>query len=127
MIHYEPAEKAYRRYAVPLSNREGDISEHFAKAPFISLWDKRLDGTVLTTEVLENPFLDLEKGRGIELAQLLVKKGVDILYTKEDFKGKGPEQVLSGADVEVRKTDSKALREMFDRRNNKTSKDHRSS
>lgn len=113
MIHYEPEEKAYRRYAVPLSNREGDISEHFAKAPFIALWDKRLDGTVSTPEVLENPFLNLEKGKGIQLAELLVEKGVDILYTKEDFKGKGPEHVLSGAEVEVRKTELKALDEMI--------------
>jgi predicted Fe-Mo cluster-binding NifX family protein len=109
MIHYEPEEKAYRRYAVPLSNREGDISEHFAKAPFIALWDKGLDGTVSTPEVLDNPFLNLEKGKGIKLAELLVEHGVDILYSKEDFKGKGPEHVLSGAEVEVRKTELKAL------------------
>jgi cation diffusion facilitator family transporter len=113
MIHYEPAQKAYRRYAVPLSNREGDISEHFAKAPFITLWDKRPDGTVSAPEVLENPFVNLEKGKGIQLAELLVNKGVDILYTKEDFKGKGPEHVLSGADVEIRRTDLKALHEML--------------
>jgi cation diffusion facilitator family transporter len=113
MIHYEPAEKAYRRYAVPLSTKGGEISEHFAKAPFIALWDKRLDGTVSTTEVLENPFLELEKGKGIELAQLLVKKGVDILYTKEEFKGKGPEHVLSGAEVEVRKTEMYTLADLI--------------
>jgi cation diffusion facilitator family transporter len=112
MIHYEPEEKTYRRYAVPLSNREGDISEHFAKAPFIALWDKRLNGTISTPEVLENPFLNLEKGKGIQLAGLLVKKGVDILYTKEDFKGKGPEYVLSGAEVSVRKTELTSLDEM---------------
>ena len=93
IIHYKPVEKAYRRYAVPLSNREGDVSEHFAKAPFIALWDKGSDGTVSTPEVLENPFMKLEKGKGIQLAELLVEKGVDILYSKEDFKGRGPEHV----------------------------------
>jgi predicted Fe-Mo cluster-binding NifX family protein len=114
MIHYEPEEKEYRRYAIPLSNREGDISEHFAKAPFIALWDKRLDGTVSTPEVLENPFLNLEKGKGIKLAELLVEHGIDILYSKEDFKGKGPEHVLSGAEVQVRKTELKTLDEMVE-------------
>jgi cation diffusion facilitator family transporter len=113
IIHYEPVEKEYRRYAVPLSNREGNISEHFAKAPFIALWDKRLDGTVSTPEILENPFLNLEKGKGIQLAELLVEKGMDILYAKEDFHGRGPEHVLSGADVEVRKTELKALDEII--------------
>jgi len=112
MIHYEPEEKIYHRYAVPLSNREGDISEHFAKAPLIALWDKRLDGTVSTPEVLENPFLNLEKGKGIHLAELLVERGVDIIYTKDDFKGKGPELVFSGAEIEVRKTELKSLDEM---------------
>jgi hypothetical protein len=33
------------------------------------------------------------------------KRGADILYTKEDFKGKGPERVFSDAEIEVRKTD----------------------
>ena len=114
VIHYEPVEKAYQRYAVPLTNREGGISEHFSKAPFIALWDKRPDGTVSTPEVLENPFLNLEKGSGIRLAELLVEKGADVLYAKEDFKGKGPEYVLSGAEVEVRKTELKNLQEMLE-------------
>jgi cation diffusion facilitator family transporter len=114
MIHYEPETKAYSRYAVPLSNRKGDISEHFAKAPFIALWEKRLDGTVSTPEVLENPFLNLEKGKGIKLAELLVEHGIDILYSKEDFKGRGPEHVLSGAEVEIRKTELKTLDEMIE-------------
>jgi divalent metal cation (Fe/Co/Zn/Cd) transporter len=29
IIHYEPEKKNYVRYAVPLVNREGEISEHF--------------------------------------------------------------------------------------------------
>jgi predicted Fe-Mo cluster-binding NifX family protein len=115
VIHYEPEKKDYRRYAVPLADREGNISEHFAKAPFIALWDKRLDGTISTPETLENPYLDLEKGKGIRLAEFLVGKGVDILYTKEDFRGKGPEHVFSGAEVEVRKTELKTLIEMMER------------
>ena len=114
IIHYEPPKKDYQRFAVPLADRDGEISEHFAKAPFIALWDKRVsEGTVSTPEILENPYFNLEKGKGIKLAEFLVEKGADILYTKEDFKGKGPEHVLSGADVEVRKTDLKTLKEMI--------------
>jgi divalent metal cation (Fe/Co/Zn/Cd) transporter len=41
IIHYEPEKKDYVRYAVPLVNREGEISEHFGEAPFIALWIKR--------------------------------------------------------------------------------------
>ena len=113
VIHYEPERKEYRRYAVPIKNREGEISEHFGSAPFVALWDKRSsDGAVIAQEVLENPFLKMEKGKGIKLAELLVEKGVDVLYTKEDFKGKGPEHVFSDAEVEVRKTDLITLTEV---------------
>ncbi|MDI6917994.1 MAG: cation diffusion facilitator family transporter, partial [Thermoplasmatales archaeon] len=85
-IHYEPEKKDYMRYAVPLANREGDISEHFGEAPFIALWDKKIsDGVILSQKILENPFSKMEKGKGIRLAELLVEKGVDILYAKKHF------------------------------------------
>jgi predicted Fe-Mo cluster-binding NifX family protein len=113
-IHYEPKKKDRQRFAVPLTDKAGDISEHFAKAPFIALWDKGVDGTASTPEILENPFLNVEKGKGIRLAEFLVGKGVDILYTKELFEGKGPEHVFSGAEVEVRKTELKTLKEMME-------------
>jgi predicted Fe-Mo cluster-binding NifX family protein len=116
IIHYEPETKDYRRYAVPLAKREGTISEHFAKAPFIALWDKRVDGTVSTPEVLENPYVSIEKGKGIKLAEFLVKKRVDIVYTKESFEGKGPEYVFSDAEVDVRKTEVKNLKDLMESR-----------
>ena len=107
-IHYEPVKKDYRRHAVPLANREGLISEHFGSAPFIGIWDIRVsDPIMLSQEIIENPFMNLEKGKGIKLAELLIDKEIDILYTKEAFEGKGPQYVLSDAEIEVRKTDLK--------------------
>jgi cation diffusion facilitator family transporter len=114
IIHVEPETKDYQRYAVPLTGREGPVSEHFAKAPFIALWDKRVDGTVSIPEVLENPYVSTEKGKGIKLAEFLVKKRVDIVYTKELFEGKGPEYVLSDAEVDVRKTEVKNLKDLME-------------
>jgi len=115
LIHYEPERKDYQRYAAGLTNREGEISEHFGGAPFIALWDKRVsDGVILHQEILENLFLDIEKGKGIRLAEFLVEKGLDILYTREDFEGKGPGYVFSDADVEVRRIDLKTLNDMID-------------
>lgn len=114
IIHYEPEVKGYKRFAVGLENREGMLSEHFGGAPFIALWDKRTgDPAITNREVLENPFKDMEKGKGIKLAEMLVEKGADIIYTKEDFTGKGPEYVLSDAEVEVRKTDLKAIDDLI--------------
>lgn len=114
IIHYEPERKEYQRYAVPLGNREGDISEHFGRAPFIALWDKRnSDALVLSQEIVENPFVKMEKGKGMKLAEFLVEKGIDILYTRERFDGRGPEYVFSEAEVEVKKTDIKKLSELI--------------
>jgi cation diffusion facilitator family transporter len=115
IIHYEPEKKNYRRHAAPLANREGDISEHFGRAPFIALWDERItDGALISQEIVENPFLQIEKGKGIRLAKFLVEKGIDILYTMEDFGGKGPEYVLSDAEIEVRKTDLTSLNDLIE-------------
>jgi cation diffusion facilitator family transporter len=114
IIHYEPERKAYQRAAVPLADREGSISEHFGSAPFIVIWDRRIsDSEELSLEILKNPFFAIEKGKGIRLAEFLVEKGVDVLYTAEDFEGKGPEHVLSDAEIEVRKTDLKHLNDLI--------------
>lgn len=113
VIHYRPEKKDYRRCAVPLAEKGGEISEYFGKAPFIALWDRRADGTASTPEILENPYVNLEKGKGIRLAEFLITMNVDVLCTKELFEGKGPEYVFSDAGVEVRKTDVKNLRELM--------------
>jgi cation diffusion facilitator family transporter len=114
-IHYEPLKKDYRRHVVPLANRDGLISEHFGSAPFIGIWDMRVsDSVMLSQEIIENPFTDLEKGKGIKLAELLIDKGTDIIYTKEVFEGKGPQYVLSGAKIDVRKTDLKHLNDLIE-------------
>ncbi|MEW6570701.1 MAG: cation diffusion facilitator family transporter [Nitrospirota bacterium] len=115
VIHYEPQKKDYVRYSVPLADREGTISEHFGRAPFIAFWDKRIsDGAVLNQEILKNPFLTLEKGKGIRLAEFLAEKGSDVLFIKKRFEHKGPEYVLSNYEVEPRKTDANLLNELMD-------------
>jgi cation diffusion facilitator family transporter len=114
-IHYEPVKKEYRRHSVPLANREGLISEHFGSAPFISIWDTRVsDSEILSQEIIANPFMEMEKGKGIKLAELLIDKKIDILYTKEVFEGKGPQYVLSDAEIEVRKTDLQNLKDLME-------------
>ncbi|OGW44769.1 MAG: hypothetical protein A2Y66_06380 [Nitrospirae bacterium RBG_13_41_22] len=114
-IHYEPERKDYVRYAVPLANREGEISEHFGEAPFIALWDKKISGgAALSQKILENPFYKTEKGKGIRLAELLIKQGIDILYIKKYFEGRGPEYVFSNAEIEIKYTNVKNLRDLIE-------------
>jgi len=114
-IHYEPVKKDYMRYAVPLENREGKISEHFGRAPFIALCDKKLsNGVVVSQDIVDNPFVKIEKGKGVKLAEFLVDQGIDILYVKEHFEGKGPEYVFSNAEVEVRMIELNNLEDLID-------------
>jgi len=114
IIHYEPEKKDFLRYAVPLNNKEGKISEHFGGAPYIAVWDERFqNGSKTAQDFIQNPFLDIEKGKGIKLAELLVERGVDILYVKDDFEGKGPSYVFSSADIDIRKTGVTALQELM--------------
>jgi cation diffusion facilitator family transporter len=113
-IHYEPERKEYQRFAVPLHDRDGTISDHFGKAPFIALWSKRVsDKTVSAPEIIENNFAGLEKGKGMGLAKFLTEGNIDVLFTREDFKGEGPQHVLWGADAEVRKTKLRTLKELM--------------
>jgi cation diffusion facilitator family transporter len=114
IIHYEPQKKDYLRYAIPLANTGGDISEHFGSAPFIAMWDTRIsDKRELSRQTLENPFSDREKGKGIKLAEMLAGMEIDILYVKESFDGKGPAYVLSDAGTEVRQVKVKTLKELM--------------
>jgi cation diffusion facilitator family transporter len=113
-IHYEPTKREYTKYAVPLNNREGEISGHFGSAPFIWIWNKKNnDGDVISQQVLGNPFLLMEKGKGIKLAEVLAEKGINVLYIKKPFEGKGPQYVFSNSDVEVRITDKETIKQLM--------------
>jgi len=115
LIHYEPEQKEYQRYVVMLADREDLISEHFAKAPFIALWDLDIAGRkMIRHEIIENRFTGLEKGKGIKLAVSLVEKGVDVLYLTEDLEGKGPYYVLGDGGVEIKKLNLRNLKEVIE-------------
>ncbi|MFB3925690.1 MAG: cation diffusion facilitator family transporter [Syntrophales bacterium] len=111
IIHYEPVTKKYLTFAVPLQDRQGTIFGHFGEAPYIALIRKT--GGKLEQETLENPFAAQEKGKGINLAEYLVVKGIDVLFSREPL-GKGPEHVFGQAEAEIRLTDKKRLTEIMD-------------
>jgi predicted Fe-Mo cluster-binding NifX family protein len=67
----------------------------------------------LSQQILDNPFLQMEKGKGIKLGEFLVGKGVNVLYIKKPFEGKGPEYVFSNYEVEVRITDKETMGQLI--------------
>jgi hypothetical protein len=47
---------------------------------------------------MENPFINMEKGKGIRLAEFIIEQEIDVFYTKKPFEHKGPEYVFSNAE-----------------------------
>ncbi len=102
LIHYEPSQKENFIYAVPLQYAtQQRISHHFGEAPYFGLITVRMkDKKAIEQKVIENPFTQVEHGKGILVAEFLNKHLIDVVITKESFEGKGPYYVFSNAAVD---------------------------
>jgi len=110
LIHAEPMERTHLRYAAPLADPAGALSEHFGEAPEFALVTLRLeDGVVEERRVLPNPSLQEERGKGIKVAEWLVEQKADIVFLKKSLQGKGPVYVFGDASVEMRQTEADTL------------------
>jgi cation diffusion facilitator family transporter len=102
LIHAEPMERTHLRYAVPLDDSGGTLSEHFGDAPYFALARVRLaDGKIEEREVIANPYVEEEKARGILVAEWLVAQKVDIVVVRESLRGKGPVYVFRDSGVKL--------------------------
>lgn len=114
LVHYEPETKTQQRYVVTLSNREGQISEDFGKSAFFVLVDiDSKQRTVIRQEIIANPYREVEKGRGIKVAEFLLTYKPDIVVARETLVGKGPGYALADAGTEIRQTEAKSLDELL--------------
>ncbi len=112
IIHYEPVARSQIRYAVPLTDLAGTMSEEFGTAPYFALVTAEAsDKTLGKTEILTNPYTRLEKARGIHVAEWLVENKADIVLVQEDLKKKGPSYVLANAGIEIRQIQARNLTE----------------
>jgi predicted Fe-Mo cluster-binding NifX family protein len=111
-IHYEPQTRTHVRYAVPLADAAGTVSQHFGEAPYFALVTVRTaDGQVERQEVLGNPHQDVEKAKGIRVAEWLVGLKADVVLLREEVSGKGPAYVFADAGVVIRGTEAATLAE----------------
>ena len=112
LIHYEPQKRETRTCVIPLADDKRTISDHFGDAPYFYLVTlKESDGTISEEKFLHNPFLQEEKGKGIKVSEWLIQQGGDTVFTRRDFKGKGPSYVFSDAEVDVHLTESTSVEE----------------
>jgi len=112
-IHYEPVKKDFLIYALPIEEDKQRLSDHFGDAPYFYLIRISTEGHIVQEEkILRNPYLEEEKGKGIKVSEWLLQNGVDTVYTRKTFDGKGPSYVFSNADVEVIITEDKTIDEI---------------
>jgi len=112
-IHYEPVKKDFLIYALPMEENKQRLSDHFGDAPYFYLLRISAEGHIVQEEkILRNPYLEEEKGKGIKVSEWLLQNGVDTVYTRKAFDGKGPSYVFSNADVEVIITEDKTIDEI---------------
>ena len=112
LIHAEPMERTHLRYAAPLSDTAGTLSEHFGEAPYFVLVTVRLaDSVIEEQQIVANPHKAEEKAKGIQAAEWLVAQKVDVVLLKQSLRGKGPTYVFGDAGVEMRETTATTLEE----------------
>jgi len=113
VVQLEPEAKDTLRYAVPCTTREGTnarVSAHFGEAEYFCLFDLRTaDHEVLDLRFITNPFRNLEKGKGLRAAELLVDQKVDMVFTREPLAQKSPAYVLQNAYVDFDVTDAETV------------------
>lgn len=114
LIHYEPIKKEFINIAIPYEMSNNTISEHFGDAPsFLILKVKTDSKHLVKKDTIINPFLLEEKGKGIMVAELLVKNNVDVVVVKNKFHGRGPEYVFKDAEVQVKFTTKSSIEEII--------------
>jgi cation diffusion facilitator family transporter len=113
VVHYEPEQKDFRILAIPVDNDKRTLSEHFGEAPFFYLVRmSHPDKRILEEKILSNPYLHEEKGKGIKVSEWLLENGVDMVYTRKPFEGRGPSYVFSSSEAEVWVTNGKTVEEI---------------
>ena len=103
VVQLEPATSTEIRYALPVVEVDGPISEHFGEAPyFVILALHRDDHSLMERRVITNPYRTLERGKGIRVAEWLVSQKVDVVMSREILHGRGPAYVFRDAGVELK-------------------------
>lgn len=114
LLHVETRTLDHRRYAVPLADVSGTVSEHFGEAPYFGLVTvSSTSGTVEEQSVLANPFRAEERAKGIRVAEWLVARKVDRVFVPKSLERKGPAYVFGEAGVALEETDLRTLQDIL--------------
>lgn len=110
VVQLEPAASTDVRYALPLADVDGTISEHFGEAPYFAILTlHRDDHSLVERRVTTNPYRTLERGKGIRVAEWLIGQKVDMVLSREVLRGRGPAYVFRDAGVELKLIESEEV------------------
>ena len=113
-IHYEPRTVTHRHIAVALADRRGGIGERFGESPiFAAVAIRVADGGIGEKRLLENPYLEMGKGKGIRVAEWLVGEGIDEIWCARGHRPQGTGLRLRRRGLTVVRTESAHLDEVL--------------
>ena len=70
LIHYEPIRKEQVIYALPLTDDQTMLNEHFGEAlSFLFVTFAAGCNVAKKVEIVENPFVTIEKGKGMNISR----------------------------------------------------------
>ena len=67
------------------------------------------DGAIEEQQVVANPHKDVEKAKGIQVAEWLIAQKTDVVLLRESLRGKGPVYVFGDAGIEMQETEAATL------------------
>jgi predicted Fe-Mo cluster-binding NifX family protein len=88
---------------VDTNSMSSDISDNFGRTNFFLIYDDKKDESTF----LDNTAKNSQGGAGIEAAQILVDKNVDIIITPRC--GKNAAEVLKFGDIDIYKSEDKSV------------------
>jgi cation diffusion facilitator family transporter len=113
LLHPEASTALFVRYAVPLTDVAGRVSERFEQAPYFGIAVlRRADGTLDHLHVLANPYRDVTTADGVRVADWLSSQDVEWLYTRRPL-ADPPARALIDAGVRLRVTDRTELADVL--------------
>jgi cation diffusion facilitator family transporter len=110
LIHADPIQCNNLKIAAPIEHESGHISGLFGNAKHFAFITKNFaTGEIGEHLELLNPYHNVEKKKGIIVAEWLEKMDVDIVVVKKAMNGRGPFLYLKQAGIKVIETRTKTV------------------
>ncbi|MFX1519378.1 MAG: cation diffusion facilitator family transporter [Promethearchaeota archaeon] len=117
LILLEPEKREFIRIAVPITEDRGlesPLFPHFGEAKLFAIVDIGLRDKILSyMKILENPFREEPKRKGIMVAEWLGEQQVNKVFVKESLK-KGPIYTFDSFYIQVIETKHELLKDIID-------------